>query len=195
MIEANIASVSNALAILSSNWRLLERGDNLPPDAVRQLNPSQFAAFKVSAERLRDFSEEISAPVTKDNSISILRILEGAENNCGCLDAGGVEKLVQYLYALQNAFPAEMEAKKAFIINNRYSDFYVGGGSPLHFGEQALGEYHLLTPEVREASNCIALGRWTASVMHLMRAMEIPLHALSRGLGHDPNLKPNWGRF
>lgn len=50
--------------------------------------------------------------------------------------------------------------------------------------------------EVEEAAKCLALGRSTASVFHLMRAMEMGVYAVSRCLGiSDP--KPadrSWGK-
>jgi hypothetical protein len=43
--------------------------------------------------------------------------------------------------------------------------------------------------DLREAGNCRALGRWTASVMHLMRALEVGLTYLASNTGvtHEDN--------
>jgi hypothetical protein len=49
--------------------------------------------------------------------------------------------------------------------------------------------------EFDEAAKCIALGRHTASVFHLMRVLEIGLRALARYLGIEDPIKPagkNW---
>ena len=50
--------------------------------------------------------------------------------------------------------------------------------------------------EVDEAAKCLALGRSTAAVFHLMRAMEVGIRAVARCLGIPDPLKPaerNWG--
>jgi len=46
--------------------------------------------------------------------------------------------------------------------------------------------------DITEAKKCIALGRFTASVMHLMRALEAPLKALASDLGVQGE-RQNWG--
>jgi hypothetical protein len=45
--------------------------------------------------------------------------------------------------------------------------------------------------DVIEAGKCFALDRWTACVMHLMRALEFPIKALAKSLNFSPS-SPNW---
>ena len=50
--------------------------------------------------------------------------------------------------------------------------------------------------ELDEAAKCLALGRSTAAVFHLMRAMEVGIRSVARCLGIPDPLKPaerNWG--
>src|SRR5258708_35632268 len=52
--------------------------------------------------------------------------------------------------------------------------------------------------ELDEAAKCLALGRPTAAVFHLMRLMEIGIRATARCLGIPDPLKPaerNWGHI
>jgi hypothetical protein len=52
--------------------------------------------------------------------------------------------------------------------------------------------------EIEEAAKCLALGRSTASVFHLMRIMEIAIRAVARCLGIPDPIKPaerNWGKI
>ncbi len=45
---------------------------------------------------------------------------------------------------------------------------------------------------MEEASNCIAVGRYTASVFHVMRVLEVGLQALATKLGFGLNVDRNW---
>jgi HEPN domain-containing protein len=47
--------------------------------------------------------------------------------------------------------------------------------------------------DVREAGNCFALGRYTATVFHLMRVVEVGLTAISNAKGIPSARNPNWG--
>jgi hypothetical protein len=53
------------------------------------------------------------------------------------------------------------------------------------FGASVSIEFPDSTPEIAEAGRCFALARWTASVFHLMRALELALHKWARQLGVD----------
>ena len=51
------------------------------------------------------------------------------------------------------------------------------------FGEKVNEEFDGAIVDIREAGTCYALGRYTASVFHLMRVLEIALHKLANDLG------------
>lgn len=73
------------------------------------------------------------------------------------------------------------------------------GHTEASFYEDAVGKFHLdvvvnfpsAIVELDEAGKCFALGRHTACVFHLMRALEVPLQALAKKLLPD-DPKPNW---
>ncbi len=60
------------------------------------------------------------------------------------------------------------------------------------FGEQVLGSFPSATYDLLESSRCFALDRWTATVSHLMRALEVPLSALGAVFGVSL-AHTNWG--
>lgn len=66
------------------------------------------------------------------------------------------------------------------------------------FGTPVTDAFPSATVDIEEAGKCLALGRSTACVFHLMRVMEAGLRALAKTL-NDPNLdpatNPNWGRI
>lgn len=86
-------------------------------------------------------------------------------------------------------------------IGSRFSDeagnlplFYVHQESLKHynktdlFGEQFKNNFPRANTEVIEAGNCFAFDRFTASVSHLSRAMEIVLRVLFVSLGMPPRI-------
>ncbi len=66
------------------------------------------------------------------------------------------------------------------------------------FGEKFKQAFPSANTEVIEAGNCFALGRNTAAVFHVMRAMELVLRALSASLRIPPvteGWEKNWGKM
>ena len=67
-----------------------------------------------------------------------------------------------------------------------------------HFGSQVTSQFPASIQDVEEAAKCLALGRNTACVFHLMRVMETGLRALGASLGDaklDANANPTWERI
>ena len=55
--------------------------------------------------------------------------------------------------------------------------------NPQLFGSAVAGRFPSAVFDIQEAGSCFALGRPTAGVMHLMRALEVSLDAIGRGIG------------
>jgi len=63
------------------------------------------------------------------------------------------------------------------------------------FGETVADRFPSASVDVEEASRCLALGRATACVFHLMRTMEIGLRVVAKSLNDprlDPKTNPTW---
>ena len=58
------------------------------------------------------------------------------------------------------------------------------------FGTAAVDAFPSIQFDVEEGGKCLALGRYTASVFHCMRIMEVGLEALSGAL--ELEIAPNW---
>lgn len=64
------------------------------------------------------------------------------------------------------------------------------------FGDDVADNFYKASYDIREAGNCLATGRDTACVMHLMRALEVALDALGAGVGLPGiklDAKNSWG--
>ncbi len=100
-----------------------------------------------------------------------------------------ISKLVEeaYLRLLD-----EIEERIFVAIPSEMTDVYRQSEPP--FGISAENAFPLATGDISEAAKCLALGRSTASVFHLMRAMEIAVQALSAKLGVT-KVEKEWGKL
>ena len=88
---------------------------------------------------------------------------------------------------------AELKAFKFVYVTREKGKYH---GQPNLFGEKVTDNFTEASFDIEEAGNCLALERNTATVMHLMRVIEVALHAVGTSLGIWANIKtaqPNWG--
>lgn len=78
---------------------------------------------------------------------------------------------------LLKTFRDELDARPLFVAAPHNADLLEQKTPP--FGEAVDDAFPSSTIDISEAAQCLALGRWTACVMHLMRALEAPLAALA----------------
>jgi hypothetical protein len=88
-----------------------------------------------------------------------------------------VELLRGSLKELGNSIRREMQAEVFFHLPASRAKFY---DNKELFGEQSVYKFPDLQDDIREAGNCLALGRGTACVFHLMRIMEAAVQTLER---------------
>lgn len=104
------------------------------------------------------------------------------------------EALDQAIVETQNRIADELELVHFLSLTNEESQFYEPE-FPL-FGNDVSNKFPTASYEIEEAGKCIALGRSTAAVFHLMRVMEIGIGAIRRSLGIPDPIRPaerNWG--
>ena len=63
---------------------------------------------------------------------------------------------------------------------------------PNLFGAEVTTAFPSAVVDIEEAGKCFAFERWTASVFHLMRVMEMGLRVLGDTLKLPPNTNRNW---
>lgn len=89
---------------------------------------------------------------------------------------------------LLHAFNAAISRRAFFVVDVRHERF-LESATPC-FGQQVADAFPSAAFDIEEAGNCRALGRWTASVMHAMRALEVGLEALAAHMGVEN--QANW---
>jgi hypothetical protein len=102
-----------------------------------------------------------------------------------------------YAKDLVTRFKDELSAKLVFTIPYGNASYYQSQ-KPL-FGDEVDSKFAQTSEDVAEAGKCIALGRYTASVFHLMRAMEAAVKVLGVRLNvtvvDRNNVDLEWGKI
>jgi hypothetical protein len=96
---------------------------------------------------------------------------------------------------LEGRFNDELESITFFFIPHDKLDYY---HNPNLFGEKVVANFPAANHEASESGKCFATARYTATVFHLMRVLEVALKAIAKGLAiPDPtkNSERNWGKI
>lgn len=107
----------------------------------------------------------------------------------GWLDCG---RLANFLERMCECAPEELETKTLIFLQGVESDLY-DPPAPL-FGDQVNSAFPSSVGEIEEAGKCLSLDRWTAAVMHLMRALEPVIQALQVSVDVEKP-KEQWGQI
>jgi len=106
-------------------------------------------------------------------------------------------EIVEYYKYISKALEHELSSIKIFIVSSDKAQ-YNEPKDPL-FGAEFNTKYASRGRfEVDEAAKCIAFGRPTAAVFHLMRVLEVGIRSIARCLNIPDPIKPaerNWGKM
>ena len=99
-------------------------------------------------------------------------------------------------------FQKDVENLQKRILDDLYNEFYFHLDQrdvPYYqtkdiFGPKVAAKFRKASEDIEEAGKCIALQRPTASVFHLMRAMEVVVQRLGKKLG-VANVDKEWGKI
>lgn len=172
----------------------------VPPDASSvRFNVDNHADLCGKLDVLLQQMEALELVVSHANAARVRSCLASAEPDPqdGFVCVSGTEylRLKAFIRTLQAAMPDELAARVALVIapkNRRYfEDMLDFAGTEVVRAFPSNAVY-----EIDEAGKCYAVGRHTACVFHLMRAMEVGIYAVTRCLGiPDPvnGGDRNWG--
>lgn len=99
----------------------------------------------------------------------------------------------QQLNELVNRIYDEFNIHHLLILSPTETEYY--GAKESLFGEKVALKFSELTEDISEASNCYALGRYTACVFHLMRIMEKTVQYFGKKTKvvlNKPIIEENW---
>jgi hypothetical protein len=104
---------------------------------------------------------------------------------------GPRRKLAFELRALRQHVLDELEEFRFLLLSDQDAALFQSE-EPL-FGDDVFARFSVANDDIAEAGKCIALGRGTAAVFHLMRVMEAGLKALGKELGIP--YAPSWESY
>ncbi len=100
------------------------------------------------------------------------------------------EVVVRGFRQTRSTIQHELEDVLVFCVKNENAEYWEQA-NPL-FGLEIDNAFPSSSFDIKEAGKCFAVGRATACVMHLMRAMEKPLQVMASDLGVSLK-RDNWG--
>ena len=101
----------------------------------------------------------------------------------------GANKISADLGELINQFFDELKARTFFAVNSYEAGLY----ESVFLSDDVIGRFPSIRDHAEEAGKCLALGRATACVYHLMLVMEAPLRALYAALEDPVPATIAWG--
>lgn len=103
-------------------------------------------------------------------------------------DAHRLARIAELAEQLLQVFNDEVQGQQLLTLSARYTHLFA---TVAPFGETVENAFPGAAYDVCEAAKCLALGRWTASVMHVMRAMDVGLTVLAKHHGVVPERNCN----
>lgn len=161
------------------------------------VTPDSYSDLKRHTANLLEACESIGMPVTKGAASDFFDELNCAEQN----DRGNFGfrgdsclRMKSRLHSSMTCFGYEVALKTTLVLPPDMAKYY-DPPSPL-YGTEVHSEFPSAVYEIEEAAKCLAVGRSTAAVFHLMRVMEVGIHAVARCLSVPDPVKgsgKNWG--
>ena len=148
---------------------------------------AQFDAMITAAKTIKDSASELGLTVcgkaAKAFGDNIPNIGSPAGPNKVGLSIEALNTLIEDLKYLVKTFNDEITSRLLFVMQPNAELFYTPSDSL--FGSEVDAAFPSAVREISEAGKCRALGRWTACVMHIMRALEPAIHALQVSVSVD----------
>lgn len=153
--------------------------------------------FSNLIKTIEDFSldcKEMTFDVTFALLIQTKKLLIDTEKivdpNRKILTKRSIDALHGSLNTINQAIRAEASTKFALILSREKAHLY----SPLNpIWPEFRTQFQAAIYDIDEAAKCLALGRTTAAVFHLMKIVELCLRAAVKYLKIDSPINPNWG--
>jgi hypothetical protein len=153
---------------------------------LRTLDRIQRSCEKLDLKFSASYAGDISIYVAQQ--ISLDEQLKGSAriNEKTLLDP---KKFQADIEILRKRVDDELEGREFFALESRYKNYFQ---KDKLFGEDVFNSLPSANDDIYEAGTCIALGRATACVMHLMRAVEVGLNVLAKELKLP--IRHDWGK-
>ena len=106
------------------------------------------------------------------------------------IGARTIEAMHKAIEQLWNTVALELDGRKFYGPLTKFAPYYE---QPKLFGDEVFNKFPSAKNDIFEAGTCLALERGTATVMHLMRVVEVGLKVLASTLG--VGAQGDWGGY
>jgi hypothetical protein len=152
-----------------------------------QMEIERFIEMRECARRLGQIADSLDMPAGRAAASRLESGLDASAPHHMHLTPDHLTAVIEPMGILVSSFQDELEARLLLAFPQSSARFFSDGSM---FGDLVEDAFPAVAYDVGEAGKCLALGRWTASVMHLMRVLEAGLDALARHL--DVPTGENW---
>lgn len=135
---------------------------------------AQVDNFRESIATVREICLDLDLPMSSLHAIQLLETIS-TPGAAGMLGSGQAQRIVTMLsVTIEN----ETSLRTFFAVSPERAKYYVAEGQHL-FGDKVEKAFRSTVFDSAEAGRCFALGRYTASVFHLMRVLELGLGVMA----------------
>ena len=175
-----LAAMANLGHAVNMCYEANARADSDPLLIKRSVFDAIVLSVKDIDRAGRELDLDATVAAAKQCAEMINRALLFEDGNL-LLKRSDMERLSWSLQALRVNFSTQMASRLVFVIDTKNSR-YLTSDEPA-FGRDVDDTFPTASEEIAEASKCLALQRPTATVFHLIRAMELSVQRLAESLG------------
>lgn len=172
--------------LVDISWTVAANFERMPPKILQRYLPELVAKTSGFISRMRNECAELGlehALVKIDRALIDLGKLDSAHQ---------VTALKPTLQELRERIQDELATRKFYYVPPDLVTYYEHADV---FGAEVAKKFPNAAPDIDEAGKCLALGRHTACVFHLMRTLEIGVQSLSQKLGVQNVHNKPWGNL
>lgn len=197
MIKLDVHHLLGSISYLASTEKylamqrrsLIERSSQDGENYITPLGVDRLMEISLCADRLNRIAQDLDMPASRGSSARLKTEIEKAVPYADRLTAAQLSGIIREMGNLVSTVHDELEARIMFVVEPGQVSFYLG---EMLFGEAVEDAFPSASQEIGDAGKSRALGRWTACVIHLMRALEPALSSLAEHLGVQTD--QNWNK-
>ena len=156
---------------------------------------SRLSAMDLKMKVLAKHADTLGLRLSAKKIAFLQMLISGAPNNPNPKSIATV--INNNLRELRERLVGELEVQSIYFVDAKKAEYLKKDNAP--FGSAVADKLPLATEDIAEATQCLGLSRNTATVFHLMRAMEVAVHAVGEKLRvtivDKDNVDLEWGKI
>lgn len=179
-LNGSMTAISNLTHIMFQVIEVIKKA----PENALLFTPDYHSNFLECINNIHDIATQLNLDATLQSINHCLVIFQRGiidENKNLILPMIEAERLEKSLDNTRQNFLTQMNSKLVFVVDTRYAEHLYSDEPP--FGSIVNDAFPKASAEISEAAKCLALQRPTATVFHLMRAMELAVQKIADNLG------------